>query len=49
MDFGIFLDFILRAGGTPEAAFQETMELVSLAESSGGCDQRSMVGTVLFS
>jgi len=35
MDFGIFLDFVLRAGGTPETAFQESMELVSLAESSG--------------
>src|SRR5688500_3734967 len=35
MDFGIFLDFVLRAGGTPESAFQESMELVSLAESSG--------------
>jgi alkanesulfonate monooxygenase SsuD/methylene tetrahydromethanopterin reductase-like flavin-dependent oxidoreductase (luciferase family) len=35
MDFGIFLDFVLRSGGTPEAAFKESMELVDLAESSG--------------
>ena len=35
MDFGIFLDFVLRAGGTPESAFQESMTLVDLAESSG--------------
>lgn len=35
MDFGVFLDFVLRAGGTPEAAFRESMDLVSLAESSG--------------
>ena len=35
MDFGIFLDFVLRPGGTPESAFKESMELVDLAESSG--------------
>lgn len=35
MDFGIFLDFVLRSGGTPEAAFKESMELVDLAESAG--------------
>ena len=35
MDFGIFLDFVLRRGGTPEAAFEESMDLVDLAERSG--------------
>ena len=35
MDFGIFLDFVLRAGGTPETAFRESMDLVDLAEHSG--------------
>ena len=35
MDFGVFLDFVLRSGGTPEAAFRESMDLVDLAEQSG--------------
>lgn len=35
MDFGIFLDFVRRPGGTPEAAFEESMDLVDLAERSG--------------
>src|SRR4029453_2738873 len=35
MDFGIFLDFVLRQGGTPEEAFKESFYLVDLAEASG--------------
>ena len=35
MDFGIFLDFTLRPGGTPEDAFQESFALVDLAEAAG--------------
>src|ERR671914_2301324 len=35
MDFGIFLDFTLRPGGTPEEAFKESFDLVDLAEKSG--------------
>jgi alkanesulfonate monooxygenase SsuD/methylene tetrahydromethanopterin reductase-like flavin-dependent oxidoreductase (luciferase family) len=35
MDFGIFLDFALRPGGTAEEAFQESFELVDLAEQMG--------------
>src|ERR671918_2821991 len=35
MDFGIFLDFVLRPGGTPEEAFKESFDLVDLAEKSG--------------
>jgi alkanesulfonate monooxygenase SsuD/methylene tetrahydromethanopterin reductase-like flavin-dependent oxidoreductase (luciferase family) len=35
MDFGIFLDFPIRRGGTHEEAFQETSELVDLAEETG--------------
>ena len=35
MDFGIFLDFVLRPGGTPEEAFKESFDLVDLAEASG--------------
>jgi hypothetical protein len=35
MDFGIFLDFVLRPGGTPEAAFKESFDLVDLAEAMG--------------
>src|ERR671936_2493090 len=35
MDFGIFLDFVLRQGGTHEAAFKEAFDLVDLAEASG--------------
>jgi alkanesulfonate monooxygenase SsuD/methylene tetrahydromethanopterin reductase-like flavin-dependent oxidoreductase (luciferase family) len=35
MDFGIFLDFVLRPGGTPEEAFKESFDLVDLAEESG--------------
>src|SRR4029450_13425579 len=35
MDFGIFLDFVLRRGGTPEEAFKEAFDLVDLAEASG--------------
>src|SRR6266702_147805 len=35
MDFGIFLDFVLRQGGTHAAAFKEAFDLVDLAEASG--------------
>ena len=35
MDFGIFLDFVLRQGGTHEEAFKEAFDLVDLAEASG--------------
>src|SRR5499426_2491977 len=35
MDFGIFLDFVRRQGGTPEDAFKESFDLVDLAEASG--------------
>lgn len=35
MDFGIFLDFQLRRGGTQEEAFRETFQLVDLAEETG--------------
>src|SRR6266850_3202416 len=35
MDFGVFLDFVLRPGGTPEEAFKESFDLVDLAEESG--------------
>src|SRR5215468_400830 len=35
MDFGIFLDFVLRQGSTPEKAFKESFDLVDLAEASG--------------
>ena len=34
-DFGIFLDFQMRQGGTQEEAFSETFELVDLAEEMG--------------
>src|ERR671922_596986 len=35
MDFGIFLDFVLRPGSTQEETFQEAFELVDLAEAAG--------------
>ena len=35
MDFGIFLDFVLRPGNTPEEAFKESFDLVDLAEAMG--------------
>ena len=35
MDFGIFLDFLIRPGETHTDAFREAMELVDLAEASG--------------
>src|SRR4029453_4233327 len=35
MDFGIFLDFVLRQGGTHEQAFKEAFDLVDVAEASG--------------
>jgi hypothetical protein len=35
MDFGVFLDFVLRPGSTPEAAFKESFDLVDLAEAAG--------------
>src|SRR2546421_5494335 len=35
MDFGVFLDFVLRPGGTPEEAFKESFDLVDLAEAAG--------------
>ncbi len=35
MDFGIFLDFQLRKGGTQKEAFRESFELVDLADEMG--------------
>src|SRR6266568_9098208 len=35
MDFGVFLDFVLRPGSTPEVAFKESFDLVDLAEAAG--------------
>jgi alkanesulfonate monooxygenase SsuD/methylene tetrahydromethanopterin reductase-like flavin-dependent oxidoreductase (luciferase family) len=35
MDFGIFLDFQVRPGGTQEQVFKETFELIDLAEEAG--------------
>jgi len=35
MDFGIFLDFVRRQGETPEETFDESFQLVDLAESTG--------------
>ena len=35
MDFGIFLDFQVRRGGTQEEAFREAFELVDLADDMG--------------
>jgi len=35
MDFGILLDFTRRPGGTPEETFQESFELVDLADRHG--------------
>ena len=35
MDFGIFLDFVRRQGETPEETFDESFQLVDLAESAG--------------
>ncbi len=35
MDFGIFLDFVIRPGRTPEEAFKESFDLVDLAETAG--------------
>ena len=35
MDFGIFLDFLLRRGGTQDEAFREAFDLVDLAEETG--------------
>ena len=35
MDFGIFLDFPIRPGGTHEDAFSQTFEVVDLAEETG--------------
>jgi alkanesulfonate monooxygenase SsuD/methylene tetrahydromethanopterin reductase-like flavin-dependent oxidoreductase (luciferase family) len=35
MDFGIFLDFQLRKGGTQQEAFRESFELVDLADEMG--------------
>jgi len=35
MDFGIFLDFLLRAGGTQADAFREAFDLIDLAEETG--------------
>ncbi len=35
MDFGIFLDFVLRRGCTQEETFKEAFDLVDLAEASG--------------
>src|SRR5919109_63147 len=35
MDFGIFLDFVRRPGGTQEETFKESFDLVDLAEASG--------------
>jgi alkanesulfonate monooxygenase SsuD/methylene tetrahydromethanopterin reductase-like flavin-dependent oxidoreductase (luciferase family) len=35
MDFGMFLDFQVRPGGTQEEIFKETFELIELAEETG--------------
>lgn len=35
MDFGMFLDFQVRRGGTQEEAFRETFQLVDLADEMG--------------
>ena len=35
MDFGVFLDFQLRKGGTQQEAFRESFELVDLADEMG--------------
>ncbi len=35
MDFGVFLDFASRKGATPNEIFQESFDLVDLAEESG--------------
>ena len=35
MDFGIFLDFVRRQGETPEETFDESFQLVDLAEAAG--------------
>ena len=35
MDFGIFMDFLLREGGTQADAFKEAFELIDLAEETG--------------
>ena len=35
MDFGVFLDFASRKGATPNEIFQESFDLVDLAEQSG--------------
>src|SRR5262249_29282463 len=35
MDFGIFLDFVRRSGETPEETFDESFQLVDLAEAAG--------------
>ena len=35
MDFGIFLDFVLRQGGTQADAFREAFEVVDIAEETG--------------
>src|ERR671935_1026622 len=35
MDFGIFLDFVRRPGGTQEETFKESFDLVDLAEAAG--------------
>ena len=35
MDFGAFLDFGMRRGGTPEETYQENFKLIDLAEETG--------------
>ena len=35
MDFGIFLDFVLRQGGTQAEAFREAFDVVDIAEETG--------------
>ena len=35
MDFGIFLDFLLRKGGTQTEAFREAFDLIDMAEEMG--------------
>ena len=35
MDFGIFLDFLLRKGGTQAEAFREAFDLIDMAEETG--------------
>jgi hypothetical protein len=39
MDFGIFLDFLIRPGESHTDAFREALSLVDLAEATGTSDR----------